>query len=189
MSVESLHASTVELLTRWSAPSADQDVLRHTILAFLGSASRGCLREWEPGHITASAIVFNAARSHVLLTLHPRVGKWLQLGGHCEESDADIAAAATREAREESGIADLPAVTDLVRITAHPITCSLGVPTRHLDMQFIAVAADSGDLLPAIDRSAESVDLAWWPIHGLPPDAERPGIPDLIAAGLAALEH
>lgn len=187
MSTQSLHRSTVDLLTSWAAPNADQDVLRHTILAFLGSAPRGCLREWEPGHITASAIVFNAARTHVLLTLHPRVGKWLQLGGHCEESDADIAAAATREAREESGIADLPAVSELARITTHPITCSLGVPTRHLDMQFVCVAEDSGDDLPHIEQSSESVDLAWWPVNDLPADAEHPGIPDLISAGLARL--
>ncbi len=39
-----------------------------------------------------------------LLTLHPRFGRWLQLGGHCEDTDADIAAAALREATEESGI-------------------------------------------------------------------------------------
>ena len=39
-----------------------------------------------------------------LLTLHPRLGRWVQLGGHCEDGDADIAAAALREAREESGI-------------------------------------------------------------------------------------
>lgn len=187
MSAESLHRSTVELLTAWDAPSADQDVLRHTMLAFLGSAPRGCLRAWEPGHITASAIVFDSTRTHVLLTLHPRVGKWLQLGGHCEESDADIAAAATREAREESGIAGLTPVSGLARITTHPITCSLGVPTRHLDMQFVCVAADSGDDLPAIERSAESVDLAWWPVADLPDDAERPGIPDLITAGLSRL--
>ena len=42
----------------------------------------------------------------VLLTLHPRVGQWLQLGGHCEPDDATIADAAAREGREESGIED-----------------------------------------------------------------------------------
>ncbi|WP_018179060.1 NUDIX domain-containing protein [Jongsikchunia kroppenstedtii] len=187
MSVTSLHRSAVDLLTDWDSPNTDQDVLRHTMLAFLDSAPRGCLRAWEPGHITASAIVFNAARTHVLLTLHPRVGKWLQLGGHCEESDPDIAAAATREAREEAGIPDLPPVSGLARITTHPITCSLGKPTRHLDMQFVCVAAGSGDELPAIAQSAESVDLAWWPVSDLPADAERPGIPELITAGLSRL--
>jgi hypothetical protein len=39
----------------------------------------------------------------VLLTLHPRLGRWVQLGATCEPSDVDILAAARREAVEESG--------------------------------------------------------------------------------------
>lgn len=41
----------------------------------------------------------------MLLTLHPKVGLWLQMGGHCEPGDETLAAAALREATEESGIA------------------------------------------------------------------------------------
>ena len=57
-----------------------------------------------PGHITASALVLDHTGTETLLTLHPRLGRWVQLGGHCEDGDADIAAAALREAGEESGI-------------------------------------------------------------------------------------
>lgn len=185
MSAESLHASATALLTGWESPDPHQDSLRHTVLAFLAAAPNGCLRACEAGHITASTIVINTARTHVLLTLHPRVGKWIQLGGHCEESDGTVEDAATREAREESGIDDLDIEPDLIQVHTHPITCSLGVPTRHLDLRFVAFAADGPDgSLPEFVRSDESVDLAWWPIDALPDNTEHPAIPDLIAAAL-----
>ena len=74
--------------------------------------------------------------TQVLLTLHPRVGRWLQLGGHCEPADATLAGAALREATEESGIAGLTIDAAPVHLDVHPITCSLGVPTRHFDVRF-----------------------------------------------------
>ncbi|SIS02770.1 NUDIX hydrolase [Williamsia sterculiae] len=181
MSTESLHASTVALLTTWQAPDSDQDSLRHTVLAFLGAAPEGCLRRSVPGHITASTLVLDAEHRHVLLTLHPRVGKWIQLGGHCEPEDESISAAAVREAREESGIPDLQlSASGLLALHTHPITCSLGVPTRHLDLRFLVTAAPA-EGLPPISRSGESVDLRWWPVDALPENTEYPHIPRLIA--------
>lgn len=184
MSTESLHRSATDLLRSWCPPTPEQDSLRHTYLAFLGAAPSGCLRASVPGHLTASAIVFDAALEHVLLTLHPRVGKWIQLGGHCEPADAVFSDAARREAREESGIPDLELTGGIVQVHTHPITCSLGVPTRHLDVRFAAVAAPTADgTPPRIECSSESVDLRWWPIDALPSNAEVPGIPELIALG------
>ena len=58
-------------------------------------------RECRAGHLTASSLVLNASRTHVLLTLHPKVGRWLQLGGHCEPADRSLRDAAVREAVEE----------------------------------------------------------------------------------------
>ncbi|MGW1743822.1 NUDIX hydrolase [Nocardia sp. NPDC001965] len=168
MTAESLHASATRLLTEWEPdPGADAS-LREAMLAFLGSAPRGCLREHAPGHITASAVVFSHDRRDVLLTLHPRVGRWIQLGGHCEPADATVADAALREATEESGIPGLLLEPELYGAQAHPITCSLGTPTRHLDLLF-RITAPAG-AVPV--RSVESADLRWWPVDALPPDAD-----------------
>lgn len=168
MSAESLHASATELLTAWKPEPGSDASLREAMLAFLGSAPRGCLREHEPGHITASALVFSHDGREILLTLHPRVGRWIQLGGHCEETDETVAAAALREATEESGIADLRLEPGLHGAQAHPITCSLGVPTRHLDLLFRVTAPPGA--VPV--RSAESTDLRWWPVDDLPADTD-----------------
>ncbi|MFM9034010.1 MAG: NUDIX hydrolase [Mycobacterium sp.] len=171
----SLHDSVVAELTDWSAPNPDQDALRHCVLAFLQARPDGCQRSCVPGHITASTLVIR--RDRALLTLHPRLGRWVQLGGHCEQSDPDIAAAALREATEESGIGDLRLDPRLAAIHVHPVTCSLGVPTRHLDLQFLAHAPDGAE--PVI--SEESLDLRWWPLDAAPGEFDA-GLAQLVAA-------
>jgi 8-oxo-dGTP pyrophosphatase MutT (NUDIX family) len=161
--------SAISLLTEWQAPNAAQDSLRHAVLAFLDARDDSCRRECVPGHVTASAVVLDDAGRQVLLTLHPRLGRWVQLGGHCEDADGDIAAAALREAIEESGVADLRIEPGLVAVHVHPVTCSLGVPTRHLDLQFVARAPAGAQ----ITVSDESVDLRWWPADALPASADE----------------
>jgi 8-oxo-dGTP pyrophosphatase MutT (NUDIX family) len=174
-----LRDSVVATLTDWRAPNPDQDALREAVLGFVLARPDSCERSCEPGHITASAAVFNAAGTQVLLTLHPRLGRWVQLGGHCEPGDVDIEAAALREATEESGIAGLR-VERLAAIHVHPLTCSLGLPTRHLDLQFVVRApADA-----TIAISDESLDLQWWPVDGLPPGSDH-AVDALVAAALA----
>ncbi|MEV5650426.1 NUDIX domain-containing protein [Nocardia sp. NPDC052254] len=168
MSAASLRASATGLLESWSPATHPEQSIREAMLAFLGSAPRGCLREHVPGHITASAVVFSADEREVLLTLHPRVGRWIQLGGHCESDDETVVDAALREATEESGIAGLTVEPGLYGAQAHPITCSLGVPTRHLDLLF-KIRAPRG-AVPV--RSAESTDLRWWPVDALPADSD-----------------
>lgn len=164
----SLHASTVEVLTAWPAPDPGQDTLRHAFLAFLLARPDACRRVCVPGHITASALVLDATGTQAVLTLHPRFGRWLQLGGHCEHDDADILAAALREATEESGIAGLVVDPVPAALHVHPVTCSLGQPTRHLDVQFIVHAPAGAE----IARSDESLDLRWWPLEALPDDPD-----------------
>ncbi|OBB74672.1 NUDIX hydrolase [Mycobacterium sp. 852014-52144_SCH5372336] len=176
----SLHASAVEVLSRWRAPDPAQDTLRHAVLAFLAARPDGCLRECVAGHVTGSALVLDHAGTHALLTLHPRFGRWLQLGGHCEPTDPDVVTAALREATEESGIGGLTIDPTMAALHVHPVTCSLGVPTRHLDMQFIVHAPADAE----IAISNESLDLRWWPLDALPADCDF-GLTQLAAAARA----
>ncbi|MFT4088514.1 MAG: NUDIX domain-containing protein [Gordonia sp. (in: high G+C Gram-positive bacteria)] len=179
--------ATIGELSRWTAPDAEQDALRHTYLAFADAVPNPAERACVPGHFTASVILFDASGTHVLLTLHPRVGKWVQLGGHCEPADADLAAAARREGVEESGLSTLELSASPVHLHTHPITCSLGVPTRHLDVRYAAVVPDVDGGRPAPVRSDESDDLAWWPVDALPENADFDTLRPLIAYGRKAL--
>ena len=178
----SLHADVSSVLRRWEGFDHGQNSLREAFLGFLAARPDATARSCEPGHITASAVVLSADLSHVLLTLHPRVGRWVQLGGHCEPGDATIAAAALREATEESGIDALVIGAAPVHLDVHPITCSLGVPTRHFDIRFCAVAPPGSDPL----RSSESVDLRFWPVGELPADTDQ-GVMEAVQRALLAL--
>jgi 8-oxo-dGTP pyrophosphatase MutT (NUDIX family) len=170
----------VSVLANWPAPDFGQSALREAFLGFLAARPDATKRSCEPGHITASTVVLSADRRSVLLTLHPRLGRWVQLGGHCEKQDPTLLAAARREATEESGITGLTFAPEPANLDVHPVTCSLGVPTRHFDIRFLAVAPEHS--VPV--RSHESTDLRFWPVNELPPDSGDLEI--VVAAALRA---
>ncbi|MEU3768523.1 NUDIX hydrolase [Amycolatopsis keratiniphila] len=175
-----LHDDVVSTLSGWRPADAAQESLRQAYLGFLAARDDVCRRECAAGHITASAVLLDADAENVLLTLHPRVGRWLQLGGHCEPGDATLADAALREAREESGIDDLVIDPAPVHLDVHPITCSLGVPTRHFDVRFVVRAPHGAQPV----QSDESDDLRWWPVDSLPKGSED--LAELMEAAVPA---
>lgn len=151
------------VLDAWQAPDAAQEALRREYLHFLAAHADAMWRSCTVGHLTASALVVNESRRHVLLTLHPKVGRWLQLGGHCEPADLGLRAAAHREVREESGIDLVRLSAEPMRLDRHPVPCG-GRQSEHLDVQYLAVVPDGS----AITISAESDDLRWFDIDALP---------------------
>ena len=174
------HEDALATLDRWRPTAPGQEPLRQAFLGFLDARPDSCARSCAAGHLTASAVVLDAPAERILLTLHPRVGRWLQLGGHCEAEDETLAGAALREATEESGIPGLRLEPEPLHLDVHPVTCSLGVPTRHFDVRFLLRAPTTAQPV----RSAESIDLQWWPISRLPGN-EPSDLDDLITAALA----
>jgi 8-oxo-dGTP pyrophosphatase MutT (NUDIX family) len=172
-------ADALATLDRWRPTAPSQEPLRQAFLGFLDARPDSCARSCAAGHITASAVVLDAAAERILLTLHPRVGRWLQLGGHCEPEDETLAGAALREATEESGIPGLRLDPEPLHLDVHPVTCSLGVPTRHFDVRFLLRAPVGAK--PVL--SEESIDLQWWPLGQLP-GAEPNDLDDLVTSAL-----
>ncbi|MBA2808841.1 NUDIX hydrolase [Streptomyces sp. KM273126] len=133
-----------------------QEELRQSYLDHLEAHPDGMWKSCHTGHITASALVVDPEEGRVLLTLHKKLRMWLQMGGHCEPEDATLAAAALREASEESGVAGLTLLPGgPVRLDRHPIPppCHF-----HFDVQY-AVVAPAGAVQEISD---ESLDLRWF---------------------------
>jgi len=182
-----LHAdalATLQALPLDPADGTGQAAVRQGFLGLLAARPDAVRRSCAAGHLTASVVLLDSTHERVLLTLHPRVGAWLQLGGHLEDDDRTIAGAALREAVEESGIPGIDLHPVPVDLDIHPITCSLGVPTRHFDIRFVGVAPAGA--VPV--RSDESDDLAWFGLAELPPGV-APELPALIDRAVAALRH
>ncbi|MCZ4611850.1 NUDIX hydrolase [Streptomyces sp. Lzd4kr] len=132
----------------------DQEELRRTYLEHLETHPDGMWKACGDGHITASALVIDPSRGRVLLTLHKKLRMWLQMGGHCEPADETLAAAALREATEESGVTGLSLLPGgPVRLDRHHTPCAW-----HLDVQYAALAPAGA--VEAI--SDESLDLRWF---------------------------
>jgi 8-oxo-dGTP pyrophosphatase MutT (NUDIX family) len=154
-----------QLLTTWPAPDAQQDAVRHQMLAHLAHHPAALWYDAYGGHFTASTLVADPSRNAVLLTLHPKVNAWIMLGGHHEPDDITAAETALREAIEESGIPDLVLDPTPVDLDVHPLNCPDGHPGQHLDIRFLASAPPG-----AIETiTSESLDLRWFPLDDLPP--------------------
>ncbi len=115
-------------------------------------------RERLEGHFTASAWIVNKRRTHSLLTLHKKLNRWLQLGGHADGNE-DLLEVAMTEAKEESGLDTLKMVDiGIFDIDKHIIPERGDVPEHfHYDVRFLLEA----ELNEPLVLSAESKDLAW----------------------------
>jgi 8-oxo-dGTP pyrophosphatase MutT (NUDIX family) len=99
-------------------------------------------RSQLPAHFTASALVVDVSMTHVCLVHHKKLSRWLQPGGHFEPTDVDVAGAAMREAREETGLEVQlhPRCGTLFDVDVHVIPARPAEPEhRHLDLRFLLI--------------------------------------------------
>ncbi|MGW6280784.1 NUDIX hydrolase [Kribbella sp. NPDC055071] len=164
-----LWRDAVGVLEGWVAPDAEQGGLREHYLRYLAEHADGLWRSSRPEHITASALVVDATGMRALLTLHKTVGRWLQLGGHCEPGDTTLAGAALRESLEESGLDNLTIDPVPLQLSRHEILAGGCAGTFHLDVQYLVTATAGTDYIV----SDESHDLSWFPVDSLPEDLDH----------------
>lgn len=179
-----LRRDAQDVLTGWAAPDAEQDQLRRDYLVHLEQQPEAMTRGCHPDHLTASVLIVDHHGTRVLLTLHRKLQRWLQTGGHCEPDDATLADAALREGREESGIHALSIDPVPLLLSRHEVPCGPIRPSHHLDVQFLAIAPQDAQHV----ISDESDDLAWFELDALPPQTDQ-SVRDLVTAATTRLRE
>ncbi len=144
------------------------------------------------GHLTASAMIYDAVAERFLLLKHHSLGMWLQPGGHVESSDVSLLASACREVAEETGLGrgeyEVACFDDdgfaVFEIDSHPIPSNerKGEEAHfHHDVRFLFLVGSRSEVV--ISRQ-ESDAAAWYAIDELPDGFNR----DIIARKLSLVK-
>jgi 8-oxo-dGTP pyrophosphatase MutT (NUDIX family) len=155
-------------------PLEEYDII-NKFMMFIESTPDCFERTCKPGHITGSAMVISPDFERVLLTLHGKLDKWLQLGGH-SDGNPNTHEVSLREVEEESGVVPLKIYEPLrvfgpdLKLPRRPLPFDFDyhfIPARklepdhiHYDVRYLVVSDDS---IPPV-MSDESQDLRWMTI-------------------------
>ena len=119
------------------------------------------------GHFTGSAWLVSADGAGVLLMHHRKLDRWLQPGGHAD-GDAELSRVALREAREETGVAELRIEGGIFDLDRHRIPARADEPEHwHYDVRYVVRAGADG----RFTLNPESRALAWRPVAEVAADA------------------
>ncbi len=178
----------VEELNSWTiSPSERQRELHDQYRVLLNTEPSSLSRKREQGHFTASALILDPQRAQVLLVMHPRVKRWLQMGGHIEATDLSFREAALRESIEESGYTNIDVLQVPTRLDRHDVPCKSPrgdvIQSIHWDVQFLA-------LVDAREQRQITEDAVtrWWDVNALIPGLDH-SVELLIGAARHFLEE
>jgi 8-oxo-dGTP pyrophosphatase MutT (NUDIX family) len=132
----------VELLRVHVSADAREESDRCSMLRLAEELKEPLSRREGSAHFTASALVIDAAGDRTCLVQHEKLDRLLQPGGHLEDDDESLEAAALREAREETALelslhptAPRPFDLDIHEIPERP-----GEPAHwHLDVRYLVI--------------------------------------------------
>lgn len=156
-------AGLIKAITYYNTSFTEEATFASSFLSLLQHPD-AFQRSHLPGHITGSAWIIDHSRTHVLLTHHAKLNKWLQPGGHAD-GEENVLNVALREAEEETGVKTFRLLhTGIFDIDIHPIPARKDFGAHdHYDIRFLLEANREEPLI----ITEESHDLAWVPLKQL----------------------
>lgn len=164
-------------------PDCDQERAdqRSLLLALDMAPDTALSRENLLFHFSASSMIVNPARTHVLMAYHNIYGSWAWTGGHAD-GDPNLLAVALREANEETGITDLRVLSDemisLETLTVRPHVKRGRFVSAHIHLN-VTYAFEADDSLPVRNRPDENARVGWLPIAALHAQVSEPYMPGI----------
>jgi 8-oxo-dGTP pyrophosphatase MutT (NUDIX family) len=167
-----------------ATPSQAEQARR--IVEFVSANGAPWRRSTRSGHLTASAWITDVANERALLIHHKKLNKWLQPGGHIDDDDMSFVHAALREAKEETGLANLQLAEArgdaIFDVDVHHIPARADEPAHlHYDIRFRFVTTDEGLTL----NRNESHAIQWFKRS----EIENDTFIDPSVRRMAAIEH
>ena len=133
--------------------------------------------QFEPGHLTATGLVLHPDGQAIAMVLHGRLNRWLLPGGHVEDGDLDILAAAGREVLEETGLSVHSASIIGADVHGIPLKLKNGVQVEPYHLHHDVLVGCRTDQIHLL-ISDESKDLKWigprdFDAYAVPPNVRR----------------
>lgn len=154
------------LLGQHSTKFEEEKTFLTQTIDFVSRTEHFWQRSTQKGHLTGSAWVLSADGESVLLLHHAKLDRWLQPGGHVDDTDDSLAETARREAMEECGIVELALHTAAIfDLDVHEIPARGNEPAHfHFDLRFLFSVPETVE----IQRNLlETKAIAWVRLEAL----------------------
>ena len=150
------------------APCNEQEARdKAIILDFIDKNADAFLRTNLIAHMTASAWIVNDKRDKTLMVYHKIYDSWSWTGGHAD-GDEDLLSVALREAREETGLENVRAVTgdiyslEVLTVDGHEKRGEYVPSHLHLNVTYL-LTADERDELKICEE--ENTGVRWFTLE------------------------
>ncbi len=153
-----------ELINAYIPVCAQEEADRALMLSYMDRFDDVLSRENPLCHFTASAWLTNKARDKICMAYHNIYNSWAWVGGHAD-GEADLLAVALKEAREETGIAEIvpvrnaPVSLEILPVQAHYKRGKFVSPHVHLNLTFLLCADDKA---PVRAKEDENSAVGWF---------------------------
>ncbi len=150
------------------APCCEQEARdKAVILDYLAKNPDAFYRSNPIAHMTASAWIVNRDRTKVLMVYHRIYDSWSWTGGHAD-GEEDLLAVALREAREETGLRKVRAVSEeicsleVLTVDGHEKRGAYVPSHLHLNVSYL-LEADEDEELRVCEE--ENSGVKWFTLH------------------------